>query len=114
MHKVIYLEYHNVCPLVRIGTPHTLSRKRVRGLGGPNADDWRKILVLCLLCGVVVLLIFDYHAWFSEKLEEREEEEEETLPPVSMAVRLCNWFGGIEDKVFSAGILEQSMGLGTE
>jgi hypothetical protein len=86
----------------------------VRGLGGPNADDWRKILVLCLLCGVVVLLIFDYHAWFSEKLEEREEEEEETLPPVSMAVRLCNWFGGIEDKVFSAGILEQSMGLGTE
>ena len=24
-----YLEYHNVCPLVQIGTPHPLSRKRV-------------------------------------------------------------------------------------
>ncbi len=24
-----HLEYHSVCPLVRIGTPHTLSRKRV-------------------------------------------------------------------------------------
>jgi hypothetical protein len=24
-----YLEYHSVCPLVRIGTPHPLSRERV-------------------------------------------------------------------------------------
>jgi hypothetical protein len=24
-----YIEYHSVCPLVRIGTPHPLSRKRV-------------------------------------------------------------------------------------
>jgi hypothetical protein len=67
-HKVhIYLEYHSVCPLVQIGTPtispeidcvsprnprgggHT--RQRVRGSGGPNFDDWRKNLALCLLCG---------------------------------------------------------------
>jgi hypothetical protein len=61
----LYPEYHSVCPLVRIGTPpppspasecvppgtngreHT--RLRVRG-GGPNSDDWRKSLALCLLC----------------------------------------------------------------
>jgi hypothetical protein len=66
----IYLEYHSVCPLVGIGTPHPLSRKRVcfppgtkggggvhtrlrvRGWGSPNPDDWRENLVLCLLCEV--------------------------------------------------------------
>ncbi len=53
--KHIYLEYHSVCPLVRIGNPHPLSRKLVpppgtkgggvhtrlqlRGWGGPNSDD---------------------------------------------------------------------------
>ncbi len=55
-------------PIVRIGTPpHSLSRKRVctplpkpkegkhtsqrvRGCGGPNSDDLRKSLALCLLC----------------------------------------------------------------
>ncbi len=51
-HKVhLYLEYHSVCSLVRMGLPHPLSRKRVRWWGGPNSDDWRKSLVLCLLCG---------------------------------------------------------------
>jgi hypothetical protein len=63
-HKVhIYLEYHSVCPLVRIGTPplplprasvstpgtkggrHT--RLWVRVGGGPKSDVWRKNLVLC-------------------------------------------------------------------
>jgi hypothetical protein len=61
------IEYHSVCPLVRIGTTtfplpqasvyppqpkgrgHT--RLRVRG-GGSNSDDWRKSLALCLLCGI--------------------------------------------------------------
>jgi hypothetical protein len=58
MHKVhIYLEYHSVCPLVRIGTPHPVYRKCVplpgtKGGGetltaagegrGANSDDWRK------------------------------------------------------------------------
>ena len=29
LHKVhIYLEYHSVCPLVGIGTPHPLSRRQ--------------------------------------------------------------------------------------
>ncbi len=52
-----------VCPFVRIGNPtpsptivslpdqrgvHTCLR--VRGWGSPNSDDWRKSLVLCLLC----------------------------------------------------------------
>ena len=46
-HKVhIYLENQSVCPLVRIGTPHPLSRKRV------PSDDWRKSLAFCLLCGL--------------------------------------------------------------
>jgi hypothetical protein len=56
----IYLEYHSVCPLVRIGigTPTTPSpasegegvhtRLRARGWGSPNSDDWRKGLALCL------------------------------------------------------------------
>jgi hypothetical protein len=67
-HKVhIYLEYHSVCPFVRIGTPpphlplpsvpprnqwvgvHT--RQRVRGWESPNSDDWRKKLsTLPTLC----------------------------------------------------------------
>ncbi len=36
-HKVhIFLESHSVCPLVRIGAPHPLSRKHVwRGGGVP-------------------------------------------------------------------------------
>jgi hypothetical protein len=27
-------------------------RRKVRGRKGPNSDDWRKSLVLCLLCGL--------------------------------------------------------------
>ncbi len=65
-----YKEYHNVCPLVGIGTPPPLSRKLVcptappprnqgrgahspagEGWGSPNSDDWRKNLALCQLCG---------------------------------------------------------------
>jgi hypothetical protein len=57
----IYLEYHSVCTLVRIGTtPPPLPqasvplplpgpkgggvhpRLRVRGWGSPNSDDWEK------------------------------------------------------------------------
>jgi hypothetical protein len=62
-HKVhIYVEYHSVCPLVGIVTPHSLSRKRMcppsgtKGGGdtlvcgwGPISDDWRKSLALSLL-----------------------------------------------------------------
>jgi hypothetical protein len=63
-HKVhIYLEYHSVCSLVRIGTTPTPSpagecaphRNQKGGdtlgeVGGPNSDDWRKSLALYLLC----------------------------------------------------------------
>jgi hypothetical protein len=49
----IYLECHSVCPLVKIGTPHTFWKHSpaVEVVGGPNSDDWRKRLGLCLLCG---------------------------------------------------------------
>ncbi len=71
-HKVnIYLEYHSVCPLVRIGTtPPPLSQAsvsspwnkgrgedspmRMRWRGSPNSEDWRKSLALCQLCGITV------------------------------------------------------------
>jgi len=62
-----YLEYHSVCPLVRIGSFHLLSRRRVwpppseprggrqhspagEGLCGSNWNDWRESLALCLRC----------------------------------------------------------------
>ncbi len=76
--KYIYryhLENHSVCPLVGIGPPHPLSRKRLRsppppnqrggggvhtclrprGWGSPSSDDWRERLVLCLLCALSVI-----------------------------------------------------------
>jgi hypothetical protein len=60
VHKIhIYLEYHSVCPLVGIGTPHPLTDcapplNQGGGGGGTHSDDWRKSLALCLLCGVGV------------------------------------------------------------
>jgi hypothetical protein len=87
-HKVhIYLEYHSICPFVRIRTPHPLSRKRVpahprnqRGWGytlacmvyggGPNSDDWRKSLALGLLCGQTLwysrYTVYVHTLWFSQ------------------------------------------------
>jgi hypothetical protein len=67
-HKVHILEYHRVCPLVRIRTPHPSLEASMylpqnqggaqspiavdEGVGGPNSDDWRKSLVVFfLLCG---------------------------------------------------------------
>jgi hypothetical protein len=61
-HKVhIYLEYHSVCPHVRIGIPCTLTQascvpppepkgERTHSLAGegPNSYDRRKSLVLCI------------------------------------------------------------------
>jgi hypothetical protein len=82
----LYQEYHSVCPFVRIGTPPTPSspskcvpspeskggrhtRLRVRGRGGPNSDDWRKGLALCLLWDVHVDLgHFDVQTcWWAQK-----------------------------------------------
>jgi hypothetical protein len=52
----ICLEYHRVCPLVRIWTPlppvpqASVSLSPAgEGVGGPNLDEWRKNLALCLL-----------------------------------------------------------------
>jgi hypothetical protein len=68
-HKVrIYKEYYSVCPLVDLGLPHPFPASECappplepkgrgalspagEGWGSPNADDWRKSLALCLLCG---------------------------------------------------------------
>ncbi len=46
------LSRQRVCPSPpnRGGRGHT--RLRVRGWGRPNSVDWRKSLVLCLLCGI--------------------------------------------------------------
>jgi hypothetical protein len=64
----LYLEYHNVCPLVRIRSAHPFSHKRVQapppraageGVGGPNSDDWRESMALCLLCDNIYLQCFD-------------------------------------------------------
>jgi hypothetical protein len=30
----------------------------VEGLGGPNSDDWRKSLSLCLLCGLYIFTLY--------------------------------------------------------
>ncbi len=77
-HKVLLnQEYTNVCPLVRIGTPHPLSRKRVcpprtkngrvrKGGGGcPISDDWRESLVFFRLYSVVIpsYRISAYNFW---------------------------------------------------
>ncbi len=35
------------------GGEHT--RRRVRGWGSPNSDDWKKSLALCLLCEIICL-----------------------------------------------------------
>ncbi len=70
-HEVlIYTEHHSVCPLVGIGTPPTPLLQAIvppppnqrvggwaqspagGGWGSPDSDDWRKSLVLCLLCGL--------------------------------------------------------------
>ncbi len=63
-------KYHSVCPLVGIGTPHPLSRKRVctpppptKGEGthspadeGVGESQFRRLWALCLLCAVVQTL----------------------------------------------------------
>ncbi len=63
----IYLECHIVCPLVRIGTPIPSPASECvppgtkggthssagEGVGGPNSDDWRTSLALCILGGEV-------------------------------------------------------------
>jgi hypothetical protein len=78
----VHLEYLSVCRLVQIGPSHPLSRKRgcppwtkegytrlrVRGWGGPNSDDWRKSLVLCLLCVLSILCrVLTAHLFYHKK-----------------------------------------------
>ncbi len=61
---ILYLEYHSVCPFVRIGSAHPPPASECvppfnlrggqhspagEGMGGPNSDDWRESLALCLL-----------------------------------------------------------------
>ncbi len=70
---LVYLEYQSICPIVRIGSPHPLTRKRAclplgpegggeqhslaaKGVGGLNSDDWIESLALCILCAVVLIV----------------------------------------------------------
>jgi hypothetical protein len=78
-HKVhTYKEYHSVCPLVEIVTPPPpLSPASVpltsgtKGGGGgaklgvgPNSNEWRKSLALCLLCeSNCMLRDHRWHIW---------------------------------------------------
>ncbi len=68
LHKVhMYLEYHSVCPLVRIGTPLTpLPQASLSppppahlplgvGVGVPIRDDWRKSLSTLCWIGSILL-----------------------------------------------------------
>jgi hypothetical protein len=68
--KYIY-ENNSICPFVRIGTPppplhpepkggHTCLWVRRGWGGGPNSDDWRKSLALCVLCGKDCVYIIEY------------------------------------------------------
>jgi hypothetical protein len=72
----MYLEYHSVCPLVGIGTPpaHNPAASELlpgtkgggdspAGEGGPNHNDRRKSLALCLLCWVTCLAEPGVGAW---------------------------------------------------
>jgi hypothetical protein len=74
----IYKDYHGVCPLVGIGTPHPLSRQQVRpsppepkggwgtlaaGEGGGGESQFRRLeksLALCLLCACPCLSLIWY------------------------------------------------------
>ncbi len=64
----VYIEYQTVCPIVGIGSlslvsecasiwtqregkQHSLVSEEVEG--GPNLDDWKESLALCLFCGWV-------------------------------------------------------------
>ncbi len=73
----IYLEYHSVCPLVKIGTPHPslpqtsvsppepngegAHSHAVEGVESPNSDNWRKSLVPKFIDPVFVN---DRNEWF--------------------------------------------------
>jgi hypothetical protein len=99
-HKVhIYLEYHNVCPLVLLGppTPSPASeyvpplgakgednRLWVRGVGGPSSDDWRKSLALCLsVYSVDLSFLQNEPTWQSAGCQLHTRESIERLSPYS-------------------------------
>ncbi len=74
----IHLEFHSVCPLVGIGTPNPSHTSECvppepkgggahspagEGWGGPNSEDWRKSLALCLLCVKRTLVCLNCHTF---------------------------------------------------
>jgi hypothetical protein len=68
---ILYLLYHSVCSLVRLGSAHPLSCPPPRnrgggqrspadeGVGGPNSDDRRESLELCLRAPAYHLLFIN-------------------------------------------------------
>ncbi len=120
------LSRQRVCPSPRTGGGgHT--RLRVRGWGSSNSDDWRKSLVLCLLCGAKggfsrTCKGFPFKiAQKIGKILTNECDIRLSLKKKAFwSLALC-----LNGKVFSscilndsgrnrAGIFKQSMGLGTE
>jgi hypothetical protein len=64
-YSIQFVEYQSVCPFVGIGAPPPRKRERlppwtqrgeeqhsfaVEGVGGPNSNDWKESLLLCILC----------------------------------------------------------------
>ncbi len=60
----IYLEYHSVCPLVRVGTPHPLSRKRVCSLPPEPGGGHTRLRVRWLGGGMVPIRTIGEKAWY--------------------------------------------------
>jgi hypothetical protein len=117
VHKVlIYIEHHSVCHPSELTPPPLLlqasvpsppdqrvgghTRLRLKGMGSPNSDDWRKSLALCLLCGYVAT---------AKKPDYRPGElaHTKTRSPIGRIGTLVQ--NGI-CMASSAGILKQSMG----
>jgi hypothetical protein len=57
------------------------------GVGGPNSDDWRESLALCLLCenvtktGKVILDVVFYYGFYEVEITPRTREWRAPLPP---------------------------------
>ncbi len=76
---IVHIEYQNVCPFVGIGSPLPPRQQASVspplgpkgggatlpcgwGGGGPNSDDWKESLALCILCAPPPLRCWIYYS----------------------------------------------------